>query len=96
MSTTLTIGAEGVAFGDAMPEPDGLVQPPEVCVTVYVPAVNTVIDDVVSPVDHNQFEPDAVNTELPQLFETVTTGAEGTVNGAAVPEPAGLTHPPTV
>jgi hypothetical protein len=36
-----------------------------------------VIDAVVAPVDHNNPEPAAVNTELPQLFVTVTTGADG-------------------
>lgn len=35
----------------------------------------------------------AVKTELPQLFDTETVGAVGTVLGAAVPLPAGLTQP---
>ena len=35
----------------------------------------------------------AVNTELPQLLETVTVGADGTTFGADVPLPAALIHP---
>ena len=54
------------------------------------------IDEVVAPVLHNKepVNPEAVNTELPQLSTTPTIGA-GTndVIGAAVPLPAGLSHP---
>ena len=64
--------------------------------TVYVPTVVTVIEAVVAPVDHNQFEPLAVNTELPQLLLTVTTGVDGTATGAATPDPEALVQPPTV
>ena len=63
---------------------------------MYVPAVETVIDAVVAPVDHNNPVPEALNTEFPQLLVTVTTGADGTANGAATPDPAALVHPPTV
>jgi hypothetical protein len=37
--------------------------------------------------------PDAVSTELPQLFTTLTTGADGTATGAAVALPSLLVHP---
>ena len=39
------------------------------------------IDELVSPVDHIKPDPVAVNTELSQLLETETAGAEGTTNG---------------
>ena len=54
------------------------------------------IDAVVSPVDHNKFDPVAVNVDDPQLSTTVTVGAEGIANGFAVPDPLVLVHPPTV
>ena len=95
---TDTTGADGVAFGAAMPEPAALVQPFTVVVTVYVPALLTVIDDAVSFVLHNN-DPDAVvdSVDVPlQLFTTVTTGVVGVVFGAAMPEPAALVHPFTV
>ena len=60
------------------------------------PAVVTVMEAVVSPVDQSKFVPVAVNVDDPQLSTTVTVGAAGTANGAAVPDPAGLVHPPTV
>ena len=52
---------------------------------------------LVSPVLHNKV-PEAVvdNTELPQLFITVTPGVEGVAIGAAVPKPFALAQPPTV
>ena len=52
--TTVTTGAVGIAFGAATPLPEGLVQPFTVCVTEYVPAVVTVIDEVVAPLLHNK------------------------------------------
>ena len=69
-----------------------------ICVTVYVPATVTVIDEVVAPLLHNNepVNPEAVNTELPQLLATVTVGADGVAIGAAVPLPAALVHPFTV
>jgi len=54
LSTTDTTGADGIAFGVATPLPEGLVQPFTVCVTEYVPAVVTVMDEVVAPVLHNK------------------------------------------
>jgi hypothetical protein len=55
-----------------------------------------VIDEFVDPVLQDKLEPVAINTELPQLFVTVTPGATGIVLGDAVPLPDGLVHPPTV
>ena len=34
LSTTDTMGADGIAFGAATPEPEGLVHPFSVCATV--------------------------------------------------------------
>ena len=48
------MGADGIACGAAPPLPEGLVQPFTVCVTEYVPAVVTVIDEVVAPLLHNK------------------------------------------
>ena len=88
--TTVTTGADGIAFGAAIPLPEGLVQPFNVCVTEYVPAVVTVIDEVVAPLLHNN-EPlnePAVNVELPQSSITDTVGADiFAFNGAATPLP---------
>ena len=53
LSTTVTVGATGVVFGAAMPEPAKLVHPFTVWVTVYVPATETVMEAVVSFVLHN-------------------------------------------
>jgi len=93
------VGADGIDFGAATPLPEGLVQPFTVCVTEYVPAVVTVIEDeVIASVLHNK-EPvkdAAVNVELPQLFTTDTTGADGIACGAATPLPEGLVQPFTV
>ena len=95
--TTVTTGVAGVAFGAAMPEPAALVHPLTVLVTVYVPAVVTVIEAVVAPVLHNIVPPVGIDkVELPQLFTTVTTGVAVIAFGAAVPEPAALVQPPTV
>src|SRR5712671_7977532 len=96
--TTPTVGADGEAIGADVPLPAPLVHPATVCVTVYVAAFVTVMDDVVAPLLHNndpvKFE--AVNTELPQLFTTPTVGADGAATGAGVPLPVALVHPPTV
>ena len=54
LSTTDTVGADGIAFGAATPLREGLVHPFTVWVTVYVPAVATVIDEVVAPLLHNK------------------------------------------
>jgi hypothetical protein len=53
------------------------------------------MDELVSPVLHTKLVPVVLNTELPQLFTTVTTGA-GVVIGAATPLAEGLVHPFTV
>ena len=95
LSTTDTVGADGIAFGVATPLPGRLVHPFSVCVTVYVPAVVTVMDEVVAPLLHNK-EPVkdvAVNIELPQLSTTDTMGADGIACGAATPLPEGLVQP---
>jgi hypothetical protein len=52
LSTTVTTGADGIAFGAATPLPEELVHPFTVCVTEYVPAAGTVIDEVVAPLLH--------------------------------------------
>ena len=92
---TLTTGAAGTDKGAATLEPARLVQPLMVWVTVYVPAVVTVIGDVVCPPGLHNKVPGAVvdNTELPQLLVTTTIGVAGTVKGAAMPEPARLVQP---
>ena len=98
LSTTDTVSADGISFGVATPLPEELVHPFTVWVTEYVPAVVSVIDEVVAPLLHNK-EPVndvAVNIELPQLFSTVTPGADGIAFGAATPLPEGLVHPFTV
>src|SRR5678815_1666926 len=95
---TDTTGADGIACGAATPLPEGLAQPFTVCVTEYVPAVVTVIDEVAAPLLHNN-EPVkdvAVNIELPQLSTTDTVGADGMDFGAATPLPEELVHPFTV
>jgi hypothetical protein len=96
--TTATVGTTTVPVGAAVPLPAALVQPFTVCVIVYVVAVLTVIDAAVDPLLHNNVPvtPVAVNNELPQLFTTVTPGADGTNLGAATPVPAELVHPLTV
>ena len=69
----------GNTLGAATALAAGLVQVLTVLVTVYVPAVVTVIELVVAPVLHsNEPVPVAVKTELPQLLVTETVGAEGT------------------
>jgi hypothetical protein len=50
------------------------------------------MDELVSPVLHTKLVPVVLNTELPQLFTTVTTGA-GVLIGAATPIPAALVQP---
>lgn len=94
--TDAPIEIVGETNGEAVPEAGALVQPPTVCVTVYVPADVTVIDEVVAPVDHNQFDPLASNTLFPQLFITVTTGADGVAIGFAATVEGALVQPPTV
>ena len=50
------------------------------------------MNELVSPVLHTKSVPVVLNTELPQLLTTVTTGA-GVVIGAATSLPAGLVQP---
>lgn len=91
---TVTTGAEGIAIGAAIPEPEALVQPLIVWVTVKVPAEATVIDEVVAPLLHNRFPVATVDkVEEPQLLTTVTTGAVGITAGAAIPDPGKLVQP---
>ena len=87
--TTVTVGAPGITLGADTPLPVTLVHPLTVCVTVYVAALVTVIAVVVAPVLHNNepVKPDAVNTVLPQLLDTVTAGATGNALGAEMPLP---------
>ena len=98
MFTVVILGAEGITFGTAVALPAVLVHPFSVCVTLYVPGVNTVIDVVIAPVFHNNdpVKLPAVNTELPQLFATVTAGGDGIIFGADVLLAGELVHPPTV
>ena len=68
-----------------------MLEPFTVVVTVYVPAVLTVIVAVVSPVLHSKV---VESVEVPsQLSTTVTTGVAGVVLGAAVPLPDKLVQP---
>ena len=70
-----------LVFGAATPEPEALTHPLTVCVNVYVPALFTLIDDVVSVVLHNNI-PDAVvdKVDVPlQLLTTLTDGVDGVV-----------------
>ena len=76
--------------------PAGLVQPVVgVTVTVYTPAIDTVMELVVAPVLHNLVplaEVDKATVPAVQLLATVTAGAAGIAFGAAVPEPGALTQ----
>ena len=96
---TLTEGAATEELsGAAVPLPAPLMHPFTVCVTVYTSAIVTVIGFVVAPLLHSNvpLTPVAVNTELPQLFVTLTEGVAGIVLGAVIPLPAVLVHPFTV
>lgn len=68
LSTTVTPGVTGIAFGAAVALANELVHPPADCDKVYVPAVGNVMELVVSPVlhDNDPVTPVAVKTELPQ------------------------------
>jgi hypothetical protein len=61
-----------------------------------LPALVTVIEEVVAPVDQTGFDPVVEITVLPQLLVTVAVGTEGMVIGAAVTVEGELVHPPTV
>jgi hypothetical protein len=62
---------------------------------VYVAAFVTVIEVEVAPLLHNKVPVKllAVNNELPQLFVTVTVGADGIAFGAEAPLPLALVQP---
>lgn len=98
--TTVNTGATGTDNGAVVTELlTRLVQPPTVCVTVYVPAVVTVLGlPVPASLQVNvPVTPVAVIVELPQLSTTVNTGAAGTGNGAVVTELlTRLVQPPAV
>lgn len=100
LSVTVRTGAAGIDMGAAfIVLLFTLVQPPAVCVTVYVPVVVTVLGFPVPPSLHTSVPvtPVAVMIELPQLFTTVSTGAAGTGNGDAVTVLlTALGQPPTV
>jgi hypothetical protein len=93
--TTVTAGVAGVAFGLAVPLPELLVHPFTVVVTVYVPAVFTVMVEAVAPLLHNRLPAALVDrVEVPlQLSCTETSGTAGVVFGLAVPPPALLVQP---
>jgi hypothetical protein len=79
LSVTVTVGAVGALPGFATPLPAVDVHVPTVCVTVYVPAVVTVITGVVAPVLQLIVAPAtipvAVSVDVPsQLSTTVTPG----------------------
>jgi hypothetical protein len=96
-STTGTV-TEDPPIGAAVPLPSSLTHPFIVCVTVYTPGVVTVTGFVVAPLLHNKvpLTPVAVNTELPQLFATLTEGVAGIALGTAAPLPALLVQPLTI
>ena len=55
------------------------------------------IEEVVAPVLHNKVPVVlADKIDVPQLLITLTTGADGIANGAAMAEPAALVQPSTV
>jgi hypothetical protein len=91
--TTVITGVAGIAFGAAVMVAAGLVHPFTDCVTVYDPAVFTVMDDVVAPVLHTRLLPVAVSVVVPQLSAADTAGAAGVAFGAAVMVAAALVHP---
>ena len=79
-----------------MPDPELLQPLALVLVTVYVPAVVTVINAPVAPVLHNNGSlPVVDNFEVPQLFNTVTI-TDGIAFGEDTPLPIGLAQPSTV
>lgn len=89
----LIVGVNGTAFGVAIAEPCALVQPPIVCITVYVPALVTVIDEVAAPLLHNKVPVAVVDkVDEPQLFEIVITGT-GTASGCVIVTGTDAVHP---
>lgn len=86
------VGVGGIGFTvTVVPEDGADVQPATVTVTVYVPAVETVIDWVVSPVDQRlPVADDEVNVTLPPAQKVV--GPPGVIVGVGG---AGFTVPLT-
>lgn len=91
----LTEGAAGVILGALVPLPATLVHPFTVVVTVYTPALLTVIELVEAPLLQRSVPVAVVvSVEVPlQLFTTVTSGVAGIDFGAAMPDPGSLVHP---
>lgn len=90
------VGEGGIGFTVTVVPAEGAdVQPDTVTVTVYVPAVVTIIDWVFAPVDHKlPVADDEVNVTLPPTQKVVgppgvIVGADG--NGFTVPVSATLT-----
>lgn len=93
---TFTVGVGGVVFGFAVALPVALVHPLTVWVTVFTPAVRTVILDVVDPDGCHNNVPVAVVDKIDWLLQkstSVTTGVAGVLLGDADCVPAALVHP---
>lgn len=54
------------------------------------------MDELVSNVDHDRFDPVALRTEFPQLSVTLTEGAAGIGIGLELITAGALVHPETV
>ena len=110
LSTTVTIGADGAAGSDN-DSFNAFEGHPLLNVITYEPAVNPVIvyGNVTEPLFPDEV-PVQVTVPLPDPFTTidpllfpqddgfvnVPAVIAGTTNGAAVPDPLALVHPPTV
>ncbi len=93
----VTVGVD-VVFGAATPEPAALTQPFTVCVTVYVPAEETVMDAVVALLLHNNVPAAVVDkVDVPlQLSTTVTAGVDGILFTVATTAVLGVDTQPVV
>lgn len=93
--TTVITGVAGADLGAAVAVAGIVLQPPTVAITVYAPAVVTVISVVVSFVlQRKEPIPVAVSVEVPlQLLATRIPGIAGVDLGNATPDPATLVHP---
>jgi len=99
LGVALMVGAAGVPLVNPVALPFGLGHPlAAVCLTVYVVAVVTLIEEVVAPVLHSNVPVADVERidEPSQLLVTVTSGAGGTVFGAAVTKESGPVQPAVV
>jgi hypothetical protein len=76
----------GADAGAAVPRPAALVHPFIVCVTLYDPALLTVIEELVAPVLQSKLPVAVVDkVDVPlQLFTTDTTGVAGTTGAALI------------